>query len=133
MGEVSPAINGTGEFRPPPNFAALSVSSIETGCRHRGLLIRPIVAVINGENMIRFADMRVHVESRRRTPATLRSQQSECASHLELAPLLPKNGDPDCVGTDLVQLFRRVVFNVMIGNRDDHLRNHGFILGELAH
>jgi len=26
------------------------------------------------------------------------------------------------------RLFRRVAFNVAIGNRDDHLRNHGFIL-----
>jgi serine/threonine-protein kinase HipA len=32
------------------------------------------------------------------------------------------------VATDLEQLFRRVAFNVAIGNRDDHLRNHGFIL-----
>ncbi|KAG9586264.1 hypothetical protein KCV01_g13503, partial [Aureobasidium melanogenum] len=31
---------------------------------------------------------------------------------------------------DLAQLFRRVAFNVAIGNRDDHLRNHGFVLGE---
>jgi serine/threonine-protein kinase HipA len=29
---------------------------------------------------------------------------------------------------NLAQLFRRVVFNVAISNRDDHLRNHGFIL-----
>jgi len=29
---------------------------------------------------------------------------------------------------DLEQLFRRIAFNVAVGNRDDHLRNHGFIL-----
>lgn len=28
---------------------------------------------------------------------------------------------------DLHELFRRIVFNVMIGNLDDHLRNHGFL------
>lgn len=28
---------------------------------------------------------------------------------------------------DAQQLFRRVVFNVMISNVDDHLRNHGFL------
>ena len=28
---------------------------------------------------------------------------------------------------DLHELWRRVVFNVMIGNLDDHLRNHAFI------
>ena len=28
---------------------------------------------------------------------------------------------------DLHQLWRRIIFNVMIGNLDDHLRNHGFL------
>jgi serine/threonine-protein kinase HipA len=28
---------------------------------------------------------------------------------------------------DLHELWRRIVFNVLIGNLDDHLRNHGFI------
>ena len=29
---------------------------------------------------------------------------------------------------DLEQLWRRMVFNMMVSNTDDHLRNHGFIL-----
>lgn len=29
---------------------------------------------------------------------------------------------------DAQQLYRRMVFNIMIGNVDDHLRNHGFLL-----
>jgi serine/threonine-protein kinase HipA len=29
---------------------------------------------------------------------------------------------------DLEQLWRRVVFNILVSNTDDHLRNHGFIL-----
>lgn len=29
--------------------------------------------------------------------------------------------------TDLHELWRRIVFNVQIGNLDDHLRNHGFL------
>ena len=28
---------------------------------------------------------------------------------------------------DLHELFRRIVFSVMVGNLDDHLRNHGFL------
>jgi serine/threonine-protein kinase HipA len=27
-------------------------------------------------------------------------------------------------------LFLRIAFNVAVGSRDDHLRNHGFVLGE---
>lgn len=30
------------------------------------------------------------------------------------------------VRQDLEQLFRRLLFNILVGNRDDHLRNHGF-------
>lgn len=31
---------------------------------------------------------------------------------------------------DLEQLWRRLVFNILVSNTDDHLRNHGFILLE---
>ena len=31
---------------------------------------------------------------------------------------------------DLEQLWRRIVFNVLISNTDDHLRNHGFLYGD---
>jgi serine/threonine-protein kinase HipA len=55
---------------------------------------------------------------------------SEGTSYLELAEFLARRGDPDHIQADLEQLFRRVVFNVAVGNRDDHLRNHGFILGK---
>jgi serine/threonine-protein kinase HipA len=48
---------------------------------------------------------------------------------LELAQFLRASGDANHVASDQQQLFRRVVFNVAVGNRDDHLRNHGFILG----
>lgn len=54
---------------------------------------------------------------------------SEGSSYLELAEFLARRGDPECIRDDLEQLFRRVAFYVAVGNRDDHLRNHGFILG----
>lgn len=31
---------------------------------------------------------------------------------------------------DAQQLYRRMVFNILIGNVDDHLRNHGFLLAD---
>jgi len=60
----------------------------------------------------------------------LRKDQSEGASYLDLAQFIRAQGDAEHADTDLEQLFRRVAFNVAVGNRDDHLRNHGFILGE---
>lgn len=50
------------------------------------------------------------------------------ASYLELVDLLQSRG-ADTVA-DCEQLFRRVLFNILIHNTDDHLRNHGFFLGE---
>ena len=58
----------------------------------------------------------------------LRKEHSEGTSYLELAQFLRTNGDGAHVAQDLEQLFRRVAFNVAVGNRDDHLRNHGFVL-----
>ena len=60
----------------------------------------------------------------------LRKEQSEGTSYLELAQFIRAQGDAGHADSDLEQLFRRVAFNVSIGNRDDHLRNHGFVLGK---
>jgi len=59
----------------------------------------------------------------------LKKDVSEGSSYLELAQYLRQSGDGPHVARDLEQLFRRVAFNVAVGNRDDHLRNHGFLLG----
>lgn len=50
------------------------------------------------------------------------------ASYLELADLIGVSGEQ--VKADLEELWKRIVFNICIGNTDDHLRNHGFLLGE---
>jgi len=60
----------------------------------------------------------------------LRKTQSESTSYLELAQFIRAQGDAAHADADLAQLFRRVAFNVAVGNRDDHLRNHGFVLGK---
>ncbi len=55
------------------------------------------------------------------------NQDSENASYLELAEFIATWGEPDHINHDLEELFTRVVFNIATANRDDHLRNHGFI------
>ncbi|WP_420224101.1 type II toxin-antitoxin system HipA family toxin [Pigmentiphaga litoralis] len=60
----------------------------------------------------------------------LRKTESEGTSYLELAQFIRAQGDAEHADADLEQLFRRVAFNVAVGNRDDHLRNHGFVLGK---
>jgi serine/threonine-protein kinase HipA len=49
-------------------------------------------------------------------------------SYLELADLIGQIGEQ--VADDLEELWKRIAFNVCVSNTDDHLRNHGFLLGE---
>lgn len=50
------------------------------------------------------------------------------ASYLEMVDFITNNGAN--VDNDLEELWSRIVFNILISNTDDHLRNHGFILTE---
>ncbi len=54
-------------------------------------------------------------------------QDTEDAGYPELAEFIATWGEMDHVNRDLAELFTRVVFNVATANRDDHLRNHGFM------
>lgn len=47
------------------------------------------------------------------------------ASYPELVDVLTQYGSQ--AATDASELYRRMVFNVLISNVDDHLRNHGFL------
>ena len=58
----------------------------------------------------------------------LRKRESEGSSYIEIAEFIQRNGAAGFIAQDLAQLYRRVAFNVATGNRDDHLRNHGFLL-----
>jgi len=55
----------------------------------------------------------------------LGAADGETRSYLELVDVL-RQGGADAPG-DAVQLWRRMVFNILISNTDDHLRNHGFL------
>lgn len=51
----------------------------------------------------------------------------EESSYIEIAEAIASFGAPESIEADLEQLFRRLVFNVLTGHRDDHLRNHGLL------
>ncbi|THD53218.1 type II toxin-antitoxin system HipA family toxin [Phenylobacterium sp.] len=55
----------------------------------------------------------------------LGAADGETRSYLELVDVLRQDG-ADAPG-DAAQLWRRMVFNILISNTDDHLRNHGFL------
>lgn len=49
----------------------------------------------------------------------------EARSYLDIVDALRRGGSQ--VVADLAELWRRLVFNVLVSNTDDHLRNHGFL------
>ncbi len=49
----------------------------------------------------------------------------ETRSYLEIAEVIQRFGAS--ARDDLRELFRRIAFNVLVSNTDDHLRNHGFL------
>ena len=55
----------------------------------------------------------------------LGASDHEMRSYLEIAEFLRREGAK--VNEDLRQLWRRIVFNMLVSNTDDHLRNHGFL------
>ena len=54
--------------------------------------------------------------------------RNSTASYLDLVEVIQNHGVD--VKKDLAQLWRRIIFNIAVSNTDDHLRNHGFLLGE---
>lgn len=60
------------------------------------------------------------------TLLTARDGDSGDFDYIDLAEALSEHGGTT-VRQDLVELWRRVAFSVMIHNTDDHLRNHGFL------
>jgi serine/threonine-protein kinase HipA len=55
----------------------------------------------------------------------LGARDNETRSYLELVDALRRYGAAP--KEDMLELWRRVVFTVLISNTDDHLRNHGFL------
>lgn len=58
----------------------------------------------------------------------LSAKDNEVHSYLEMVDALRQHGERPT--QDIHELWRRIVFNIMISNTDDHLRNHAFLYGQ---
>jgi serine/threonine-protein kinase HipA len=92
---------------------------LNLGNRHRTFACRRFDRRSNGKRRFFVSGMTL-----------LNRSDGENASYLELAEFLSTRGTPAGRQDDLRELWTRVVFNILVSNRDDHLRNHGFILAE---
>ena len=48
-------------------------------------------------------------------------------AYTDLAQAVRKHCHPSVIRADNAELFKRMVFNVLVSNDDDHLRNHAFV------
>lgn len=69
-------------------------------------------------------------QGKRRIPflsamSMLGAKDNETRSYLEMVDALRRHGAAP--KADMEALWRRIVFNILISNTDDHLRNHGFL------
>ena len=100
-----------------------------TLARHAGITVpehelhiiesRPVLVV---RRFDRDTDARISFLS---AMTMLQAKDGEDASYLEIGQALEEQS-PDA-GADLHELWRRIVFTILISNTDDHLRNHGFL------
>ena len=77
----------------------------------------------------RVGDRRVHFAS----AMTLLGKNdganaSDGSGYSDIANIIRRNGMMP--KRDLFELWRRIVFNMAVSNTDDHLRNHGFLIGD---
>ena len=91
---------------------------------------------VPGWRIERVAGLRVLIVRRfdrdgnRRAPflsarSMLGVRDNDPRSYLEIADAIRYHGATP--RRDLAELWRRVVFNILVSNTDDHLRNHGFL------
>lgn len=73
-----------------------------------------------GKRRIHFASAMTLLGKKDGANAMEGSSYLEIASIIKTSSATPKE--------DLLELWRRIVFNMAVSNTDDHLRNHGFIL-----
>lgn len=75
----------------------------------------------------RVAKTRIHFASAMTLLARIDGDNvQKGASYLEMAEFLIRFGAQ--ASKDLAELWKRIVFYIAVGNTDDHLRNHGFLL-----
>jgi serine/threonine-protein kinase HipA len=60
----------------------------------------------------------------------LEASDGEGSSYVEIAEAIEANSPS--AAADLAELWRRLVFGILISNTDDHLRNHGFLRSTTA-
>lgn len=95
-----------------------------------GVSVAPSRIVRIGTKMVLLTERFDREAADRRVPymsamTAIGAQEHEDRSYLEILEVLRRDGAYPV--EDARQLWRRMAFNVLVSNTDDHLRNHGFL------
>ncbi|CAN6132743.1 HipA domain containing protein [Methylophilaceae bacterium] len=52
---------------------------------------------------------------------------SPSKSYTDMVSAIRRHGATACIKADIEELYARMIFNIMVSNDDDHLRNHAFL------
>jgi len=61
------------------------------------------------------------------TMAACGETESRTKAYTDLAQAVRDRCHPSVIRADNAELFKRMVYNILVSNDDDHLRNHGFL------
>jgi serine/threonine-protein kinase HipA len=59
-------------------------------------------------------------------------QEAPNTNYAEMAAAISQHGVGGAIAQDREELFARMVFNILVSNDDDHLRNHAFLYDEVG-
>ena len=96
---------------------------------HTRELVLPQGHALAVERFDRLDNRRLHVLS---AHTVLRSA-GEPMGYPELSQLLRRYAQPSLIKQQQAQLFKRMVFNILIDNTDDHEKNHALIRSDQGH
>ena len=96
---------------------------------HTRALALPQGHAVAVERFDRLENTRLHVLSAH----TLLRAAGEPMGYPELSQLLRRYAQPSLIKQQQAQLFKRMVFNILIDNTDDHEKNHALIRTDQGH
>lgn len=67
------------------------------------------------------------------TAIGVHEQESHTAHYADIARVIEQMGAVGSTDVDRTELFKRMVFNILVSNDDDHLRNHAFLYSAHKH
>ncbi len=117
---------------PPVKVQALSGRKVMLVRRFDRYWVRPGTVACASDDMLKLNPGEGWVEQRMGfvsglTMVACDESESRTKAYADLAQAVRAHCHPSVIRADNAELFKRMAYNILISNDDDHLRNHGFL------